>query len=190
VLRALSPNLCPPAGSGFGRLAPSHRRPGGEAGEIKIWAPVIGSEVPVNANDKVHAGEPLLRIDDEEARARIAMAQAQVTMRKRARNDQAAGKAADRRKAEDAVADAEATVVEARDAFDKAALAKRAGGGSGADIATARAAWKSAQDGLDQQRAQLRKLETESKTTFTDRAKANSTSHVPSLGSQLWNLKG
>ena|SRR5271156_34961 len=136
------------------------------SGEIKIWAPVIGriSEVPVNANDKVLTGEPLLRLDDEEARARIAMAQAQVTMRKRARNDQAAGKAADRRKAEDAVADAEATLVEDRDAFDKVALAKRAGSGSDADIAAARAAWKNAQDGLDQQRAQLRKLETESKT--------------------------
>ena len=62
------------------------RRPGSsrdEVGEIKIRAPVIGriSEVPVNANDKVLAGEPLLRLDDEEARARIAMAQAQVTMR-------------------------------------------------------------------------------------------------------------
>jgi HlyD family secretion protein len=136
------------------------------SGEIKIWAPVIGriSEVSVNANDKVLAGEPLLHLDDEEARARIAMAQAQVTMRKRARNDQAAGKAGDRRKAEDAVADAEATRVEARDAFDKVALAKRAGSGSDADIATARAAWKNAQDGLDQQRAQLRKLEMESKT--------------------------
>jgi hypothetical protein len=59
-------------------------------------------------------------------------------MRKRARNDQAAGKAADRRKAEDAVADAEATLVEARDAFDKVALAKRAGGGSDADIGRTR----------------------------------------------------
>ena len=148
------------------------RRPGSsrdEVGEIKIWAPVIGriSEVPVNANDKVLAGEPLLRLDDEEARARIAMAQAQVTMRKRARNDQAAGKAADRRKAEDAVADAEATLVEARDAFDKVALAKRAGSGSDADIATARAARKNAQDGLDQQRAQLRKLEN-NLNTFAD----------------------
>jgi HlyD family secretion protein len=136
------------------------------SGEIKIWAPVLGriSEIPVNANDKVLAGEPLLRLDDQEARARIAMAQAQVAMRKRARNDQAAGKAVDRRKAEDAVADAEATLVEARDAFDKAALAKRAGSDSGTDIATARAAWESAQEGVDYQRAQLRKLETESKT--------------------------
>jgi HlyD family secretion protein len=136
------------------------------SGEIKIWAPVIGriSEIPVNANDKVLAGEPLVRLDDQEARARIAMAQAQVAMRKRARNDQAAGKAADRRKAEDAVADAEATLVETRDAFDRAALAKRAGSDSSTDIATARAAWKSAQEGLNQQRAQLRKLETESKT--------------------------
>ena len=136
------------------------------SGEIKIWATVSGriSKVPVSASDKVRGDEPLLRLDDEEARARVATAQDQVAMRKRARNDQAAGKAADRRKAEDAVADAEATLVEARDAFDKAALAKRTGSGSDAEIATARAAWKTAQDGLDQQRALLRKLETESRT--------------------------
>jgi HlyD family secretion protein len=136
------------------------------SGEIKIWAAVSGriSKVLASANDTVLAEEPLLRLDDEEARARIAAAQAQVAMRKRARNDQAAGKAADRRKAEDAVADAEATLVEARDAFDKAALAKRTGSGSDAEIATARAAWKTTQDALDQQRSVLRKLETESRT--------------------------
>jgi len=136
------------------------------SGEIKIMAPVIGriSEALVNAADKVLAGEPLFRLDDEEARARVATAQAQVALRKRARNDQAAGKAADRRKAEDTVADAEAALVEARDAFDKAAIAKRAGSGSDADLATARSAWTSAQERLTQQRAQLRKLETESGT--------------------------
>jgi len=136
------------------------------SGEIKIWAPVIGriSAVVVNANDVVFAGEPLLRLDDEEARAQVARAQAQVAMRERARNDQSAGKAANRRKAEDAVADAEATLVEVRMAFDKAALTKRAGRGSDADIAKARAAWTSALEDLNQQRTQLRELETESGT--------------------------
>jgi HlyD family secretion protein len=133
------------------------------SGEIRISAPVIGriSEIPVSINDNVLAGEPLLRLDDEEALARVASAQAQVAMRERARNDKAAGRAADRRNAEDRVADAEETLVEARHAFDKAALARRTGSGSDADIAPARAAWTSAQDSLNRQRARLHKLESE-----------------------------
>jgi HlyD family secretion protein len=136
------------------------------SGEIKITAPVIGriNEVLVSANDKVLAGEPLVLLDDKEARARVATAQAQIAMSKRARNDQSAGKAADRRKAEDAVADAEGALVETRDAFDKVAIEKRAGGGSDADLAAARSAWTSARDSLTQKRAQLRKVETESGT--------------------------
>ena len=72
-------------------------------------APMIGivSQVLVQTGDRVIADEPLIHLDDEEARARIATSQAQVEMRQRARNDQGAGKGADRRRAEDAVADAE-----------------------------------------------------------------------------------
>jgi Biotin-lipoyl like len=169
------------------------RRPGSSRDEVggnqDLGAGRI-SEVPVNANDKVLAGEPLLRLDDEEARARTAMAQAQVTMRKRARNDQAAGKAADRRKAEDAVSDAEATLVEARDAFDKVALQsgpvaaptstlpQRARHGK-----TRRMVWTSSGHSCASWRPNPKHL-------CRPRAKANSTSHVPSLGSQLWSLKG
>jgi HlyD family secretion protein len=145
-------------------VAPGRVEP--RSGEIRLWATVMGriGEVPVSANDKVLAGEPLVRLDDAEARARVAAAQAQAATRKRVRNDKSAGKAASRRKAEDAVADAEAALVAARDAFDKTALALRAGSGSDTDIATARAAWTGAQESLDQHRAQLRKLESETGT--------------------------
>jgi len=49
-------------------------------GEIKVMAPVIGivSQVLVQAGDKVIADEPLIHLDDEEARARIATSRAQV----------------------------------------------------------------------------------------------------------------
>ena len=102
------------------------------SGEITVTAPVIGviSEVMVQSGDKAVADEPLIRLDDEGARARVTTAQAQVEMRKRARNDQGAGKAADRRKAEDGVAEAEATVVQTRESFDAAVKAKRSGSGS------------------------------------------------------------
>ena len=130
------------------------------SGEIKVAAPVIGaiSEVMVQGGDKVIADEPLIRLDDEGARARVATSQAQVEMRKRARNDQGAGKAADRRKAEDGVAEAEAAVVQTRDSFDAAVKAKRSSG-SDTDLAAARTAWSGAQERLLQKRVQLHRLD-------------------------------
>ncbi len=136
------------------------------SGEIKIASPAIGviGEVLVQSGDKVMADEVLIRLDDESARSRVATAQAQAEMRKRARNDQGAGKGADRRKAEDGVAEAEAAVVQATETFDAAVKAKRSGGGSDADITTARTALNSAQDRLGQRRTQLRKLDDDQDT--------------------------
>ena len=131
------------------------------SGEIKVTAPAISviSEVMVQSGDKVTADEPMIRLEDEAARARVATSQAQAEMRKRARNDQGAGKAADRRKAEDGVAEAEAAVVQTREIFDAAIKAKRGGGGSDADLAAARTAWTGAQERLVQKRSQLHKLD-------------------------------
>jgi HlyD family secretion protein len=136
------------------------------SGEIKVMAPMIGivSQVLVQTGDKVIADEPLIHLDDEEARARIATSQGQVEMRERARNDQGAGKGAERRRAEDAVADAETALVQAKENFDAAVKAKRDGSGSDADIASARATWSTVQDRLSQRRTQLHKLEDDPKT--------------------------
>jgi len=132
------------------------------SGEIKVSAPVVGrvGEVLVKVNDKVFAGEPLIRLEDDETQARLLAAQAQIALHKRARNDQRpSSRAAIRRQAEDAVADSEQAVVEARSALDKAAAAKRAEKGTDADIETARARLARAQDRLKQQKADLRRLE-------------------------------
>ena len=138
-------------------VAPGRVEP--RSGEIKISAPVVGrvGEVLVKPKDTVSAGELLIRLDDDEARSRLAGAEAQVAMRKRARNDKAAS-SRDRRRAEDAVADAEQAVVETRAAFDAAAAAKRAGSGSNANLESARTAYARAQDRLKQDRAELRRL--------------------------------
>jgi HlyD family secretion protein len=132
------------------------------SGEIKIAASSIGliGEVLVKAGDKVAAGDPLIRLADREAQARVANAEAQVAMRKRARNDQnPSARAGDRRKAEDAVADGDKAVLEARAALDRAVIERRAGRGSDADVENARSALVRAQDRLRQQKADLRKLE-------------------------------
>jgi HlyD family secretion protein len=137
------------------------------SGEIKIAAPTPGliADVLVKAGDKVSAGEPLIRLADKEVQARIASAEAQIAVRKRARNDQApSSKASERRKAEDTVADGEQAIVDARSAFDRAALERRAGRGSDADLEAARATLAQAKDRLREMREELRKLEADTAT--------------------------
>jgi multidrug efflux pump subunit AcrA (membrane-fusion protein) len=83
-----------------GRVEPS-------SGAIKITAPVMDviAQVLVKVNDKVFAGEPLIRLTDNEARARLAAAEAQVAFRLRARDDETAlPRRTARRRAKDAVA--------------------------------------------------------------------------------------
>jgi HlyD family secretion protein len=141
-------------------VAPGRVEP--QSGEIKVATPVIAriGEVLVKVDDKVFAGELLIRLNDDETQARLLAAQEQVALRRRARNDQRpSSRAANRRQAEDAVAEGEQAVVEAWSALDKAAAAKRGGKGSDADIDTMRARLTRAQDRLKQQRADLRRLE-------------------------------
>jgi HlyD family secretion protein len=150
---------------GWQAVAPGRVEPW--SGEIKIASAVVGriGDVLVGVNDKVFAGEPLIRLEDDEARARIATAEAQIALRKRARNDQStSSRAAERRRAEDWVGDAERGVFDAQTALDQAAGAKRAGRATDADLTAARAALSREQDRLKQRRSELRGLE-DDKTT-------------------------
>jgi HlyD family secretion protein len=152
------------AGQVWAAVAPGVVEP--RSGQLKIAASVVGrvSEVLVKINDKVVTDEPLLRLDDEDAQGRVASAQAQVAMREKARNEKSAGKAANRRDAEDAVADAEAAAVDARNIFDKAVRAQQSGSGPEEAVAAARTAWMRARDNLERERSQLRKIEGQSGT--------------------------
>ncbi len=132
------------------------------SGEIRIVAPVVGvvGEVLVKANDRVFAGEPLIRLADNETQGRLAAADVQIALRKRVRNDESpAPKAVARRKAEDAVADAEKALSDARSSLDKAAAARRLARGSDAEVEAARSAMARAQDHVEQQKAELRRIE-------------------------------
>src|SRR5262249_4751890 len=114
------------------------------SGEIKITAAATGAigGLFVKPKDKGFAGGLLVRLRDEEVVTRVATAEAQVAMRKRARNDQsAANRVADRRRGEDLVADAERAVVDTRAAIDTASIARRAGTGSEANLQAARTAY-------------------------------------------------
>ena len=164
----------PPEEKRWQAVAPGRVEPA--SGEIKIAAPVIGviGEVLVKANDKVFEGEPLIQLDDTEARARMATSEAQVAMRRRTRNDEnASARTATRRRAEDAAFDGEKAVIEAHAALDKAAIERRAGRGSDADINAARASLTRAQDRLKQLKADLRKVENDTNTPYPTAAEGN-----------------
>jgi HlyD family secretion protein len=143
------------------------------AGEIKIAAPLPGgriADVLVKANEEVFAGELLIRLDDDEALARVAEADAQVALHKRARNDQSAPAAsADRRKAEDAAADSERGLADARSALDKTTADWRAGSASKADLDAARSALSRARDRVRERQDALAKLKASADTPLPTR---------------------
>jgi len=141
-------------------VAPGRVEP--RSGQIKVATAVIGrvDKVLVKANDTVFAGEPLIRLTDDELSARLAAAEAQVAMRKRVRDDKAAtGASKDRRIARDAAADAEQEVYEARSAVDRAAAKWRATGKPDAGLTAARSALARAQDRLAKHQDDLRRNE-------------------------------
>ena len=121
------------------------------SGQIKVAAATVGvvQKVLVKTNDKVFAGEPLIQLADDELRARLAAAETQVGLRERARDEKSAtGTAKTRRKAQDAVAEAERTLYDARSAVDRAAARLTGRGGSEADLTAARLALTRAQNEL------------------------------------------
>ncbi|MEZ5821013.1 MAG: HlyD family secretion protein [Bradyrhizobium sp.] len=147
------------ADKGWVAVAPGRVEP--VSGLIRLAAPVAGvvDEALVKANDRVFAGQPLLRLRDQEARAHLASVTAQVAMRKRIRNKESvSSKAAAQRKAEDAVADAESAVFQVRSLVDKAVADLRAGRGSDKGVAAARAGLKRAQEYLAEQTEELRRI--------------------------------
>jgi HlyD family secretion protein len=132
------------------------------SGIIRIAAPTIGvvGKVLIKVNDTVFAGEPLVLLNDDEIRARYAAAEAQAGMRRRLRDEQAVtGKALERRRAEDALAEQETAVFDAQATVDKAAAEGRASGAPVATLTGARAALARAQEELAKRKDQLRAIE-------------------------------
>lgn len=146
------------AASATGRVEPKD-------GEIRIASQVPGRivEVLAKTNDKVLAGDLVLRLDDQDIYVKIAAALAEVGVRVREREEEkAVGLALDRRNAEDAVADAERAVYAAREAFDGALRANKSSGGNADAITAERSKVASARAKLDVARASLATLSAKS----------------------------
>jgi len=143
-------------------LAVAPGRVEARTGQLKIAtsAPGIVDAVAVKPNDTVFAGEPLMRLRDNDLLVRLSAAEAQVAVRKRARNENGAtGKTEDRRKAEDSVAEGEQAVFDLQESVDRAVSQWRTSGQGQDAVTTARTDLVKARDELAKRKDRLRKVE-------------------------------
>ncbi|NVO15391.1 MAG: efflux RND transporter periplasmic adaptor subunit [Rhodoplanes sp.] len=154
----------------LGRVEPRSR-------EIRLAAATAGRiiEVLVKPNDTVFAGEILVRLDDVEAHARVVMAAAQAGARERVRDDQSAPRGSgERRRAEDAFAEAEQGYVTARDVLDAAVTARRADTGTDeAILTTAREQYAQAHERLRRAQGDLSRIRAGASTPLPNRTEAD-----------------
>jgi HlyD family secretion protein len=159
TVKSTAPKTAQPKAA-WAASAPGRVEPLG--GEIRVTAQAPGriAEVLVASNDRVLAGDLLIRLADDELVARVHAARAEVASRKRDRDNETVNKAAqDRRTAEDNVASAERALAVARDDLDRSLKARRAGTEQTPESdKSAREAVKQATARVDQTRAALRKL--------------------------------
>jgi HlyD family secretion protein len=127
-----------------------------KSGLVRIGSALLGriAEVSVKQNDKVEKGELLIRLDDDEARARLQAAETEVASRKRERDAQPLDKARDAlRTAEDNVFSAERALTNAQFELEYELQARRSGTGSNERVAQARDDLARAKNRLQEERA-------------------------------------
>lgn len=134
-------------------------------GEVRLSAATAGrvSEISVAINERVTAGDLLVKLEDEDARARVAAADAEAAVRRRERDSETtnARLAIDRRQAEDTATASERALVNARAELDRLARVKRQDASAATDdaVAAARTTVNAALDKLDADRAALRRAQ-------------------------------
>lgn len=126
-----------------------------KSGQVRVAAGLLGriAEVTVGVSDIVEDGELLIRLDDDEARARLQAAETEAASRKRERDAQSLDKAReDLRKAEDGVFTAERQVTNAQFELEYELQAKRTGVGTQQRVTDARARLANARAKLQKER--------------------------------------
>lgn len=145
-----------------------------KSGDVNLGATYLGrvEEVLVDVDDKVEEGELLLRLDDAEARAKLASAETEAeALREDREKDFRAGRE-DVRKAEDAIYSAERAVTGARIELDYAIAAKRSGTGSDAAVSDARRRLKDANERLERERINYVKAQSKPNLPAPSRAES------------------
>lgn len=120
--------------------------------------PGKAADVLVRINDQVKAGDLMIRLEDDDALARLHAAEAEAAVRRRDRDAEGVSRpASERRAAEDAVASAERALHSARMELDRILLARRTGTSS-EDVDKARRVVSAAAQKLEQERANQRRV--------------------------------
>ncbi len=161
LIKDTAASVSEPAAPKQSWLASAPGRVEPKSGEVRMTAQVPGRIAAVlsRANDRVQAGDLLVRLDDEEPQARLVAAQAEAAVRRRERDAETVAKPAqDRRNAEDAVAFAERAVHAARTEFDRVYEKAQKGQGTADAVSQARSALSAARDKLEQERAALARV--------------------------------
>ncbi len=146
------------AKSSWALSAPGRVEPKG--GEIRVSPQSVGRIVQVLAslNQKVTAGDLLIKLEDSEIEARLAAADAEASVRRRDRDQEnVAGPARDRRTAEDAAFSAERLFSLNRAELDRWFEARKAGLASDADLTKARETVVKAREAMETTRMALRR---------------------------------
>jgi HlyD family secretion protein len=144
------------AASAPGRIEP-------KGGEVRITAQMPGriTEVLAAVNDKVQAGDLLIKLDSSDLEARVVGAEAEAAVRRRDRDQEketVSKLAAERRTAEDAAATAERQLANQRIEFDRVVRAHRNGKATAEDLKKSRDLITAARDKFDAARTQSRKV--------------------------------
>lgn len=153
--------------------APGRVEPKG--GEVRVGAGMLGRIVEIHArlNEHVEEGELLVRLDDDEARARLAGAEANAGGRRKERDDATATSGReDVRKAEDALFSAERAETGARYELDFALAAKRAGTIREQSVLDARRRYASAKERAERERLALAAAQGKSNLPSPNRAES------------------
>lgn len=143
------------AASATGRVEPKD-------GQVAIGTQAPGkvADVAVKTNDKVMAGDLLVRLDDEDLLTRVSAAAQEVQVREREREEEIAkGVQLERRQAEDSVASAERSLFKARLAFDELTSRLRLSPGTATgDVEKARFAITAAKEQLGNSKSSLARV--------------------------------
>ncbi len=153
--------------------APGRVEPKGSQVRITVSTPGTIREVLVKLNDRVVAGDLLVRMEDDELQARLAAAKAQAAVRLNERDAfEVRGLALDRRKAEDNLYAAERSAFDARLELDRLISALKADRASLDEIEKARAAVASAKDRVERAQANDKRIQGNDKVPALAREEA------------------
>lgn len=153
--------------------APGRVEPKG--GEVRVGTAIVGrvAEVYVSDNDKVEEDELLFKLDDAEARARLAAAETEADVREKIRDDRKlSSDRKDVRDAEDEVYRAERALTGARIELDYALSGRRNGSVSEKRVDDARRRLKEAKSRVERGRLSVARAQSKSNLPAPSRSEA------------------